>query len=271
LRKFKFYNFILLVILSSCSASKQAVVKPNEHHSSGKLIAYAEENQLKYEWFSAKVSTKITFKDEKHSLKASLKIRKDSAIWVSLKYMSAPIANVILTPDSIKMINKRQKYYLQQSFAYFHNNISSNVDFFMLQDLLTGNAVGFDSQEKYKSFPDSLSHVLSTHGKRQLKKMELGEWKPKKEEKKHVTRYWLPENDFKINRIMINDLSDTASVDINYIKFDGKENNKYPEHSNIIIQNIQEILQLELKYAKQKINVPERMPFNVPDSYEKKS
>ena len=261
--------FTVIVFLSACGIQQQAVVKPKEHKSPQQLAELLEENEFDYESFRARVATKIDFKNEKYTLKTSLRIRKDSAIWVSLRYLSAPIANVVITPDSIKVIHKREKYYQLHSFDFFNKTFNSTADYYMLQDLLVGNAVGFDSENKYKSFPDSLSHVLSSHSKRKLKKID--EKLPKNEEELYVVRYWLPADNFKTNQIVINDLSDSTSLSINYDKFEEVNGKTVPDFSRITIKSVLQTLILELSYSRQRINTPVEMPFIIPESYEKRS
>ena len=98
--------------------------------------------------FSAKM--KVNYRDkegEQPELTVFVRVQKDSLIWVSINatIFSYEALRVLITPDSIKVLNKKDKLVQLRSVSYLQELTQLPFDFFTLQDFLLGNPIYLDS------------------------------------------------------------------------------------------------------------------------------
>lgn len=130
----------------------QAVIIDHSKSDSVEFIknVYAgiQKNRIDFKTFSAKA--KVEYWDTKNGkgpdLTVNIRISKDSAIWLSI---TATIFNyeafrVLITPDSVKVLNKKDKLYTSRSVSYLQEVAKIPFDFYTLQSLLIGNPVYLD-------------------------------------------------------------------------------------------------------------------------------
>jgi len=74
-------------------------------------------------------------------------MEKDSLIWVSINatIFSYEALRVLVTPDSIKVVNKKDKIVQLRSIGYLQELTQLPFDFSALQDFLLGNPIYLDS------------------------------------------------------------------------------------------------------------------------------
>ena len=64
-------------------------------------------------------------------------LKKDSIIWISLKYpLGLEILRVMLTPDSVYLMNRLEKTYFVRPFTHIKESIKADINFFQLQEIL---------------------------------------------------------------------------------------------------------------------------------------
>lgn len=136
---------IILVIASSCKTKKKISIPAGtaptglsaEHASTIKSF---ELSNLDFHSFSGKAKTRIELEETSQDVTLNLRIQRDKAIWISVTAtLGVEVARVLITPDSIKILNKFQGEYLAKPFDYVHRYTNKGMSFSMLQDLLMAN------------------------------------------------------------------------------------------------------------------------------------
>lgn len=125
------------------------------------IYGAVEKNRIDFKTFSAKIKVEYTDKDGKGpDLTVFARIVKDSAIWLSINatIFSYEAFRVLVTPDSVKVLNKKEKEYQLRSVSYLQELIQLPFDFKTLQDLIIGNPVYLDSN--IISFKKNENNVL---------------------------------------------------------------------------------------------------------------
>jgi hypothetical protein len=161
--------FLLIAIVSaaSCKSAKKiqtAITKTktdtsqmilvDNAHADSVLVIHDLLNKLNsnritdFKTFSAKI--KVNYRDkegEQPELTVFVHILKDSIIWVSVNatIFSYEALRVIVTPDSVKVLNRRDKLVQLRSVNYLQDLTDLPFDFHTLQDLLLGNPIYLDS------------------------------------------------------------------------------------------------------------------------------
>lgn len=114
-----------------------------------KVLEKVQQNKITdFSTFSAKI--KVDYKDKEGpqpELTVFVRIQKDSIIWLSINatILSYEALRIIITPDSVKVLNKRDKVVQLRSVGYLQELTQLPFDFVTLQDFFLGNPVYFDS------------------------------------------------------------------------------------------------------------------------------
>ncbi len=171
-----------VLFLFSCRSSKKlqsAITKKDtvitllvnpEEADSARLVHTAfgkiKDNHVDFKTFSSKI--KVDYKDSKqrnYDFNAFVRIQKDSIIWISINAaLGIEAFRVYITPDSVKVMDKLDKYVQYRSVGYIKEIVQLPVDFYILQNIIVGNPVYLDSSRvmMYKERENSIT--ISTLG-----------------------------------------------------------------------------------------------------------
>ncbi|HLY71869.1 MAG TPA: DUF4292 domain-containing protein [Puia sp.] len=172
-KNFYFIAFLVLSVLAGCRSTKkiQKIITAPPHLDTVQLApvvsadpkadsirfmrnAYQkiQRNRIDFRTFSAKIKVHYQASDGKdNDFTAYLLMIKDSLIWVrvSATIVDYEAFRLLVTPDSVKLINRLNKTYQIRSASYLQDVIHIPLSFKTLQDLLIGNPVYLDSNIVY--------------------------------------------------------------------------------------------------------------------------
>ena len=265
-----FYLFIAaVVVLSSCKHQKKiSETKPkcNVDFKNAKwLTEKLKSNEFHFNTFDAKLDVEATVDSSTNSFVASLRIKKDSIIWISISKLGIEAARVLITKDSVKLVNRINNQYFKGDFAYISKLLNSQLDYEILQALLVGNSVSFyDDDERLKGGVSDCQYLLGTIRKHKLKKvMEKG-----KELKDPSQNIYLNPDTFKILRILFYDFDLNRSFEANYSEFTMVDSTQlFPSKMTFNIK-AQKNIAIDIHYLREKINEEVTFSFKIPDNYE---
>ena len=251
MKKIILYIGVLLLTVIACTPARRARKAELKPRSEKYLMKHLLRNQVNAKWLGSKV--RVTYRDEymNERFTAYIRMKKDSAIWMSFKKFSLEGARALITPDSIFVIDRLNGQYLAKPFSYIREEFHLPVGFEGLQAMLLGNPVFFSSQTK--------SSVDSTHYLLLQKTDNL------------TARYWVDGGRFLLRRFHIDDFRNhremtyTASE---YKALSGKQNFSYFRRFNVKSPGLGQI-EVGVDFSKVEIDVPQKMSFSIPDRYEK--
>ncbi|HLS95769.1 uncharacterized protein DUF4292 [Sphingobacterium allocomposti] len=140
------YFLIVMTFLFAACKTKQRVTLPS--HGTPKAVDNAnvaaiktfELNNLDFHTFSGRAKTKIEMNKQVHDVTLHMRVQRDKAIWMSVTaILGVEVARVLITPDSVKIINKLQGEYIGKPFSYIYQYTNEGITFATLQDLLLAN------------------------------------------------------------------------------------------------------------------------------------
>jgi hypothetical protein len=170
---FYLIGFLILIVLASCRSTKkiQKIITTPPHKDTTQIVAIVSEdpkadsikfmrdafqkiqnNRIEFKTFSAKIKVHYQASDGKdNDFTAYVRILKDSLIWVriSATIIDYEAFRLLLTKDSVKLINNLDKTVELRSVGYLQDVIHIPLNFKTLQDLLIGNPVYLDSNIIY--------------------------------------------------------------------------------------------------------------------------
>lgn len=96
-------------------------------------------NEIDFEYFSAKA--KLYFKDNKYDVKAkaSIRIKKDSLIWMNFSAVGISGGRCLISRDSVTLLNILQKEYYIFSYADLSKKFNYQMDYDVIQAVILGN------------------------------------------------------------------------------------------------------------------------------------
>lgn len=117
---------------------------------------------LDYQTFNAKGKLEIELNGSRHSASINVRIKKDQIIWAYINAGFLPVAQALITPDSIKVMNILQGVYTHKGFDLVKKYGGPNFTFKTLQAILTGNKPGgFISEDASYKILQALGFELS--------------------------------------------------------------------------------------------------------------
>lgn len=101
------------------------------------------QNDLKYDFLNVvgSISTQLNNNDIAANFVMRLENRK--AIWISAKTMGIEVGRVLITPDSVKVLNHLNRSYYAREFGYLSQVTGTALSFYELQNILVGNMGAF--------------------------------------------------------------------------------------------------------------------------------
>lgn len=250
----------------SCSARKRAKKVECVSMKSIDLVQKIHENTLNFDWYSSKIDVKLKApKDNNQSFKASIRIRKDSAIWSSIKVMSIPIALTIVSQDSLKaLIKKPKKQYLISDIDYLKKQFNIDADYNALQDILSGRPIMLDESINYIAKCENNQLWLMTHSIKETEKA----LRKRQDDEAYIVKYLVNKETFMVEKMEALKIIDGSRLIVNYNEFESIEEQLVPTKTSAYFYGIKDTVQLDFSSSKIKLNTPSSMPFNVTDSYE---
>lgn len=289
-RKFLFLVFISCAFLTGCKVRRVVEKSPLKPLNENALLELVDMNSVAYNTLSGKMSVSASTPDQNGSFKVNLRMGKDTAIWMSITpALGIEAMRILIEPDSLQFINKMKNQYFKGAYNSIDSLLQYTTKFEFIENLLVGNPVEIEPNEKYTSIVDNLYYVLQTKVKRKLKKAVDVQIKPNKKdslygdvvkEKKYkkatekldeddliVKRYYIRASDFRIARVNIDDLLYKRSVQISYDDFQTFNGMKIPMSIDIQVTTPTETSRVEMQYSRIKIDEAQGYPFKIPSSY----
>lgn len=238
----------IILLVSGCRATKIETgelkrIKPKE------LIRSVGQSELDYQIFNAKTKIKIESKDDKTSFKGGLRIIKDSAIWMSITpLLGLEAARVLITPDSIKIIDRIHKEYYLKEFSYIEETFQAPVTFEQLQALMTGNLLIKNHKNASSFVNGNHYHLISEDGdiSSELK---------------------IRPSDFAIMEMMLLNVKENKKIEVVLDEYKNIDNQIF-SHKRDVKVSAEEIYKLSLDFSRVRINQPVHINFIIPSNYE---
>jgi hypothetical protein len=253
------WNSLLFVGMISltvaCKTKKLLVVAPpvtkteivtDKKAENLKLLAG---NDLSFRTLALKGKANLDINGSANNVGMTIRMEKDKVIWVSVTSIIGEVARVLITPDSIKIRNNFQSVYLQKPFRYIHSFTSKQVDFTLLQAVLSGNTV--DRFMTLKSNLDLENGVWVLKGRQETLSYEM-----------------LFNTLLKVAETNLNDVNSGQALKVVYGDYQKVLEELFPSSTKISSMSGTRKINVNLDFSKIERNVPLEFPFSVPKKYE---
>ncbi len=220
-------------------------------NSKANTIAAIKSRQLNFNTFSGKADAELNIDNDNRNVSMNIRIVKGKQIWVSVSVtvlVPIEVARALITPDSIKIMNKVEGVYLKKPFSYIHDYAGKQVNYTTLESLLTGNAVPelLSMDADLQKVDNNI--ILSGKLQQLLYKM-------------------ITNPDMKVSQLNLSNNAQQQSMQVtnsNFVLVDGRT---LPSQININSSLKEKKVSVKLKYSKVELDRVLEYPFNIPQTY----
>ncbi len=259
------YVVILFVLLASglvlgCKSKKRAA-RPLvlESLSFEELIEKVHENHADFQTFSARISAQASFAKSEYTFNGALRIVKDSAIFISATVsLLGEVARAVITPDSLKFINRMESTYFVGDITFLNRLLGANVDYHMLQALLTGNDITHFSYNNPQVSTDKHNHVATI-----IERLPIAN--PFDDPLQN--RIWVSDKTHRITQNMFLNLSTNRMVRATYKNHSLFNGQLLPVEMDLFFSEPANNIFVSLQLTRVVLNSPVQIAFSVPMRY----
>ena len=263
-----------MVAITSCRSTKTiqtAIAKKDttlmtpvvdhlvDHHADSMLFIKKvwdtiHKNHIDFHTFSAKIKVDFEGSDGKKTppFNAFVRLKKDSVLWVNINAaLGFDAFRVLITPDSVKVINKLNKTVQLRSVGYLQELTKIPMTFSDLQNLLVGNPIFLDSNiNSYKKDDRSVSL------------MSLGILF------KHLIT--VNREDYVLIHSKLDDVDAirARTADLTYGDYQVKNGIRFSTHRKITVSEKSK-LDIEMEFKQFDFNADLSFPFTIPKNYKR--
>lgn len=213
-------------------------------------------SMLTFNTFKGKAKMHYEGMGQKQDFTANIRMTRDSAIWIQITAGMGivNVARIMVTPDSIRMVNYLEKNYMLMPADDATKLLPATIDFEVLQDLLIGNVLSRDGVvADVTELPQFWNlQIVDSSMSQQLTY-----------NKADSTLHTL-------QMLAINDKSNVAGR-ILYKDYEMVEAKKFATGRVVNINDNGRTHYLEMNFNNAEFDVPMSYPFSIPSSYELKN
>ncbi|NVO18614.1 MAG: DUF4292 domain-containing protein [Bacteroidetes bacterium] len=263
----QFIPLILIILLfTGCTSSRKAFREPLKEQGAEFLINKLKNNEIKFKTLSAKFSATYSRNKKKTTISGQLRILNDSIIWISITPMlGIEMARFMLTPDSIKYLNRINSTYMLKDFKYINQLLNKTLDFDMAQAFLTGNDFSLYENNSFRASVDNTAYKLSTSNRHKLKRFVR---RSEEEISIPLQDIWLDPLQFKIIKVILKEAErDSRKFTADYAEFVTVSDQQIPASIDYHIETDKDKIRIKIEFSKIQMDNEISFPFSVPDSY----
>jgi hypothetical protein len=142
MRTTKYFFIIAFSFLIACGTTRRVTVAPPAKIilDSSKFLSIYKQTLFDCQWMNAKAHIKVDQDDNPIDFSTTIRIKKDSAIWMSITpALGIEVMRVLMTNDSIYVIDRLNKTFYKKGYDFFKSFSSVPVTFQTLQNIFYGH------------------------------------------------------------------------------------------------------------------------------------
>jgi len=266
--KLLFFSLLILILYSVCSCKSTYKFKKQNVKalSDNKLYKTVVDSSLVYETlFIKKFSASVNTNGKVQRFKGSVKIHKDSLMLFSIYYSMIPIMKILVSHDSIKVINQHQKEYYEGDIKTLTSKINMDLDYNTIQAIFTNSL--FQIVDNNKTFTRNFKAINKTNkymfvsdlGRKVNRRLRRD--KRNKLERYSYQHFEIEPTLFRITDVLIRQYEYKRDLSITYNDFMDFSGQKFPRNLTIEGRDAKSIVKMKFKFSKMSFDTKLRFLF----------
>ena len=245
-----FFIISLCILASACSKKVITPVKA----TAPKTVLNIE--AIDFDFFQGKARMILRDANKEREVKANIRIRKDSVIWMTFSVIGVQGGKALINKDSITIVSTVDKEYYVFEYAELSNRFKFNIDYNVVQAAMLGNPIIPRSDE------DDIQQESSMYMLQQI------------QDDVKVVNY-VNAASMKIEKVEMKEGNSMNSLVINYSNFQPIGTKVFPYNGtiNLFYKTLSGLLNTTIIFEYNKAEVGDRelrFPFNIPKRYERR-
>lgn len=255
---------VALVAASSCGKRRKVTTVEFPEKTTSELVDRLEQlSSLEWDFLSAKTQVKISGSQVNESFKASIRMKRDSAMLVNITKLGVPAMQSLISNDSFKLVNRISKCFIFEDRSALPTMIDFPVEYAHLQDMLIGKPLIFNKSFEHIQIANNKVYAIKTKRPRNAD----GSGGPNAEV---FITYFLDPINLELMKVMLESPVDSAKLEISYQgKHEKIEGLMLPLQVDIVITTPNDEVKVEIVFNRPDIAHEKKINLNVPDNYGK--
>jgi hypothetical protein len=208
-----------------------------------------------FEYLQAKSKIRFSSPDKSLSSSATIRMKKDSIIWISLSpFFGIEAARGFISQDTIVFMDRVNKDVYRYNYESLSKTLNFDIDFQMVQSIILGNQVfNFEGDDNFSK--------------------KSGELRIGQERGRFELETYAAVANRKVRKIKVREIPDGSRMEIVFSEFNIVATQAFPFDTNVEIISKgtkgEETTQVEISHSKVEVGDNTiSFPFSVPDRYE---
>lgn len=246
-----FIFLLILTMLSGCKVLREAGLGKREKlDTPASILAALGREQLRPDWFAARA--RVSYADEDMSVtgSATIRMKADSALWVSVKKLGFEVARTLITRDSVFIIDRINNEYGAFDLRYLADSYNLPANFSIVQNLILGNP--------YFLNPESVI-LVEQKANLQLRDRQSDRW----------IDYYLEPKELRLLQMDYVETFGDQSLVASFEEYDVLENKKEFSffRSFSLNSSATGATEMSIKFLQIELDAPQSLPFSIPRRY----
>ncbi len=216
-------------------------------------------NHANFNFYSTRFSGTAIWENNSYIISGSIRIQKNQAIYISVTpFLGIEVARLLVTPDTVKFLNRLESSFFVGDIGFLNNMLGTDLDFFMLQAILTGNDFEHFTTDNFRVANDRDMLLLSSstrhrHTSRNAPSIEHS--------------LWIDPSTYRIRQSIAFDPSEKRMIRVDYLNFEQIEGQLFPNNIVLLFTDAGSRAELSYRTSKTSLNSPLDFSFSIPTRY----
>ena len=267
--KYSAYIVCLIMILSACKHTQKAKkttaqepttttqptpiqtpikIAPAADVNALALMKHVQSNVLPFKELSAKMKTKMVSSTINQSFTTNIRWKKGEKIWLSMSIIGIEGARVLITKDSIKIMDKLNNRYILKPLSYIKQKALVDLSFADIENIFLGQLVFVDSSKAKYSINPTNSSILS-------------------DATRFLTNVLFDKSSKNITSIFVTDKQNAQTLESLYSNYQTQMGKPFAMDRVLTMKNSKETVELTFKFQNIEAKQNLEYPFSINPNY----
>ncbi len=239
----------LPILIQGCSKKVVPII-------TGELSKTVTIQEIDFEYFQGKARLNFNDGKKEREVKATIRVRKDSVIWMNFSVIGVQGGKALINHDSITIVSTVDKEYFVFDYAELTKRFNFKIDYFVIQAAFLGNLIQKRSASDKVERQATYDLLAQKNGSVSIKN-------------------YINASLSKIEKVELTESDTKNSITLNYTNFQVVEDRVFPFNGIInlfyktpggVLNNV-----ITFEYNKAEVGDKElRFPFNIPRKYDRR-
>lgn len=259
-----------IIMLASCRTIRSVPGTAIKPLSTGRLLNEVEKNTFQYEYFTVRrINCQYSDNNINANFTITLKAQKNKAILISASKL-IPLGSIMLTPDSVKMVNYIEKNYFLCNYTHISKALNVDLNFQTIQALLSNNIFEYGNNSRglrnFETRVENGAYVITSEppagDERTVRSLKT----PDNSSDILRTMYFNPVT-FALTRLIIDNSVAGSKLEVTFAGFEEIEDKNYPAAIDMHFASPVNEISVKLKMSGFSNETINSFPFSIPGNY----